>query len=81
VNCSARGTHAKSQPVSSKKDNSKAKAEVGSQAGGEIEATEGCDEKGGSHKGTTDCRHPDVANYGEMNHGQIDYVGLVTTAK
>jgi hypothetical protein len=57
-----RNPHAKNQPVRSKKGNSKTKAKIGSQAGREIEETESRDEKGGSNRRITGCRHPGVAD-------------------
>jgi hypothetical protein len=50
------------QHVRTEESNSNAKAKVGSQAGGEIEETEGRDEKGS--KKARSCRHSGVAHHG-----------------
>jgi hypothetical protein len=60
--------HAQRQQVGSEKSNSKAKAEVGAQAGGEIEQTQGCYEKGTK---VTGCRHYGVARSDIADNGRL----------
>jgi len=55
--------NAKNQPVGSEKSNSKAQAEVRSQAGGALEETEGRDEKGCSLR-----EHSGIAAYGFVGY-------------